>query len=505
MSPQFISDEDMAKLEQAQAPAAPKFISDADMAKMEQSKPVAAPPSQLAWYDIPGRIGQFAGKEADVLKSAASGIGEDYNKRVNQAENSLDMNPVGGALNRFGSVAGFAGDVVGRGLGASAGLVGNAVKAALPEQITKPVENAATAGLGALGRSPVGQTLGDLSTGWEYGLQHPKEQPQYVTDLQNALAIGSMVPAEKPAEAGVGLALDAAGGAARATGEGVGDALQGFAQKGRQIAWKPSGTPEQVAKKLNIAAQNDIWGKAKDAAVQTNDIIATKYANLKNAIDASSDAQGAIIDPMKALQDSRVKALVGAAPDKEAVVNSVFDAVEKRAAKDFGYTAAIDPNTGEVSYSGGKPLDLADAQMYKQKLGEWADDAFDVTQKGKSVTGQPGNHQAYMSAYDTFKKQIEDLGPPGIKEQNQELSKLLDLRRDMRKRASVQARNNFIPLDEVVSLAHGIASAGTGNVLPLGLYGAQVASKSGGVGRAAYNLGALSKSAGNGLGDYLGR
>ena len=136
-------------------------------------------------------------------------------------------------------------------------------------------------------------------------------------------------------------------------------------------------------------------------------------------------------------------------------------------------------------------IDLADAQMYKQKVGEWADDAFDVTKKGKQTSAQSAEHQAYLSAYDKFKTAIEDVGPPGIKEQNKELSTLLSLRKDLRNRTAVQERNNFLPLDEIVTATGAALSGLHGNPLPAMLYGANVATKSPGVARGVYKLGEM--------------
>jgi hypothetical protein len=279
---------------------------------------------------------------------------------------------------------------------------------------------------------------------------------------------------------------DAIGNAAKSAGEGMKD----FSKLGQGKSWKLTGKPDEVLAKRNVAAKNDIWGNARDGAEKTNDLISQKYNDLKASINDASGLPSTQVNPGELFSKAESAALKNSDPVKEDAIVSAFQKIKARVAKDY---AGIDPKTAtpeEVDLAlNGTKIDLADAQMLKQQIGEWGDDVFDVTKKGKRVTAQSGDHQAYINAYDQFKTAIEDLGPPGIKEKNKELSTLLGLRRDLRNRTAVQERNNFMPLDEVISATGAALSLGHGNPLPAAIYGAQVASKSPSVLRSVYKLG----------------
>jgi hypothetical protein len=410
-------------------------------------------------------------EEAMAKMAAPSPERPDLNQRISGiAQNYVSgkISAPEGALQSMGETARPVNEAVGNVVGAVARpaikagswMLSNARK--LPQPI-KTALKLTTPGLAyeaSKAIMPAAAAAGQAYQGFE------KAHPRLAADIGAAGQIAGV--------AGLGL------GAAqlmKAGAPAAGEALQGFAKKGRQIAWKPAGTPEQVAGKLDIAAKSDIWGKAKPAAVQTNQIIGQKYKVLKEAIAEKSGEQGAIVDPVALIDQAETKALANASPTSKKSVANAFKEIRDATLEKYG----------------DRKIDLADAQLYKQQLGEWADDAFDVTKKGKAVSAQSGEHQAYIHSYDEFKTSLENLGPPGVKEQNQELSKLLELRRDMRKRASVQERNNFMPLDEVVLAAEAVGSAAAGHIAPALLYGANVASKMGSVGRAAYGTGAMLK------------
>jgi len=410
-------------------------------------------------------------EEAMAKMAAPSPERPDLNQRISGiAQNYVSgkISAPEGALQSMGETARPVNEAVGNVVGAVARpaikagswMLSNARK--LPQPI-KTALKLTTPGLAyeaSKAIMPAAAAAGQAYQGFE------KAHPRLAADIGAAGQIAGV--------AGLGL------GAAqlmKAGAPAAGEALQGFAKKGRQIAWKPAGTPEQVAGKLDIAAKSDIWGKAKPAAVQTKQIIGQKYKVLKEAIAEKSGEQGAIVDPVALIDQAETKALANASPTSKKSVANAFKEIRDATLEKYG----------------DRKIDLADAQLYKQQLGEWADDAFDVTKKGKAVSAQSGKHQAYIHSYDEFKTSLENLGPPGVKEQNQELSKLLELRRDMRKRASVQERNNFMPLDEVVLAAEAVGSAAAGHIAPALLYGANVASKMGSVGRAAYGTGAMLK------------
>jgi hypothetical protein len=273
--------------------------------------------------------------------------------------------------------------------------------------------------------------------------------------------------------AATGAAMPVIGKTVTGSVRGLGKGMQDVAKLGQGKSWKLTGTPEQVAAKREVAATNNIWGDARKATEQTTELITEKYNILKGKISEASEKSGTTIDPVALLDEAEASAINAAAPEKKKAVKKIFEDIKEDAANRFK----------------GKEIDLADAQIYKQQLGEWGDDAFDVTKKGKAVSAQGADHQAYVNAYDKFKVAIEKKGPEGIKEANQELSKLLDLRKDVRKRVAVEERNKFIPLDEVVTGAAAAFGAAHGNLIPAAMLGVQAASRNPASLKGLYGLG----------------
>jgi hypothetical protein len=408
-------------------------------------------------------------KEPGYLQTLAQPL-IDTEAKLHARSEDFNTLPLAQKPARFiNDLAGGAGDVI-HGLAATAtNLIPRKAQAAIGDVLEGPAQAAGSA-VKAVGEA-IPQPVKDLAQGASNAVKGFSEEHPIISEYAKAIPNAALmaVPAAKGLEAG--------NAEADAIGNSIGGGLQDFAKLGQGKSWKLSGTPEAVASKRDIAAENGIWGKAREGAEQTNDLISQKYADLKQKITDASGQADTQVKPLDLLENARATALENADPLKEDAINAAFDKIEANAQKKFGDA----------------PIDLADAQMYKQKLGEWGDDVFDVTKKGKNITAQGADHQAYATAYNQFKTAIEDVGPPGIKEQNQELSKLLELRKDLRKRTAVQERNNFMPIDEIITGAGAALSGLHGNPLPAMLYGANVATKSPNVAKGLYNLGTFIK------------
>lgn len=281
---------------------------------------------------------------------------------------------------------------------------------------------------------------------------------------ERAAKYSSLATNALPVGEAIGSVIGKISRAPQAAGEG----LKSSAKTIQNVSWKTKGTPEKVQTKLDTGAEFDLWGKPRDAYEKANGIIAEKKQQLKDRIAGASGMPDTDISPTEYIANAEKQVLNKVAPHDVERAGKMFEKMREYIAEKYG----------------DGPIDLAEAQALKEKFGDWSDGFWDNTKKN-----QPVEHDVYKSVYRELKKALENKGPEGIRELNNEMSRLIDLKRDLAKRIPVEERNKVIPLDEAVSLAGAAVGAASGNPLPALLYGAQRASRSSGVAKKLYDIG----------------
>lgn len=138
-----------------------------------------------------------------------------------------------------------------------------------------------------------------------------------------------------------------------------------------------------------------------------------------------------------------------------------------------------------------KQLSLTDAQQIKRAIGAEADWERNAASINKSLDYKKSDF--YNIVYDELKKEIEGLGGPEVKALNKKMSDLITLDRAAVKRMVVEQRKNPLSLTATLSL---VGSAASGNLMPLAVLGADVASKSPIVAKTLYKAGKTMQSVG---------
>jgi hypothetical protein len=134
--------------------------------------------------------------------------------------------------------------------------------------------------------------------------------------------------------------------------------------------------------------------------------------------------------------------------------------------------------------------DIADAQVEKEAIGH---NQFTPTDDQREA-------KIFNELYFGYKKAIEEAAARGGNEEvqalNKRMSQLIDARVSLAKRATVEERNNIIPLDRYVGFA---AAAASGSGLPLALPAAQSLMKSKGLAQILYDASKGAKGLTEGL------
>lgn len=140
--------------------------------------------------------------------------------------------------------------------------------------------------------------------------------------------------------------------------------------------------------------------------------------------------------------------------------------------------AALDSLKQEVATVGGD-VSIPDAQLVKQASG-----AFGAWQYGRPDPDSKASEIVFNTFYNKLKSAIEKSSPDGVKEPNQQISKLIPVNNALIRRMPVAERNYMISLSDMVGLA-----ASAANPKALGLTALNLMQKSGSVGNALSKLG----------------
>lgn len=159
--------------------------------------------------------------------------------------------------------------------------------------------------------------------------------------------------------------------------------------------------------------------------------------------------------------------------------------------KSFGANAkiqsALDNLQNEVlSVSEGRPLSIPDAQVVKQAAGH-----FGAWQYGRPDPDSKASEIVFNTFYNKLKTAIEDNSPEGVKELNQQLSKLIPVSNAVIRRLPVAERNAIISLPEWISLVGATAHPGA-----LGMTGLSLMSRSGAAGNVMSKAGSALQGSG---------
>lgn len=169
-------------------------------------------------------------------------------------------------------------------------------------------------------------------------------------------------------------------------------------------------------------------------------------------------------------------------------LTDVFDKTESEIStaagklKSFGANqkikSALDGLQNEVLGIGGQ-LSIPDAQIVKQAAG-----SFGAWQYGRPDPDSKASEVVFNAFYNKLKTAIENASPPGVKEINQKISKLIPVNNALIRRMPVADRNYALSLGDLVTLAASVA-----NPHGLALTGLNLAQKSGAVGNALSKAG----------------
>lgn len=166
------------------------------------------------------------------------------------------------------------------------------------------------------------------------------------------------------------------------------------------------------------------------------------------------------------------------------VLDDTIKSLEKNSLANFGSTGsmnkAIEQLRNEVLAVGQSGVvSIPEAQVVKRASGHMGAWVYDQTDPDSTA-----RQKVYTAFYRLLKQQIEQNAPEGVREINQELSKLIPVMNALIKRIPVAERNNALSLTDVISLA-----GATIDPSALTLAVVNRASKSGTVGSALTKLG----------------
>lgn len=124
--------------------------------------------------------------------------------------------------------------------------------------------------------------------------------------------------------------------------------------------------------------------------------------------------------------------------------------LESNKMKGFGANTkiqnALEELGGEISVVGNQ-LSIPEAQIIKQAAGRQG-----AWQFGKQDAESNAREAVYNAFYSKLKNQIENLSPEGVREINQQLSKLIPVANAVIRRIPVAERNNLISLSDMLGL-----------------------------------------------------
>jgi len=127
----------------------------------------------------------------------------------------------------------------------------------------------------------------------------------------------------------------------------------------------------------------------------------------------------------------------------------------------------------------GNDLSIPDAQIVKQAAG-----SFGAWQYGRPDPESKASEVVFNAFYNKLKTAIENASPEGVKEINQQLSKLIPVNNALIRRMPVADRNYALSLGDLVTLAASVSHPSG-----LALTGLNLAQKSGAVGNALSKFG----------------
>ena len=439
----FLTDEEMEKLAAGESAIAPKkFISDEEMAKLETAQPERKPPTGI--MAIPGDIDKNAQQFTDVW--------------------TKDQNPVSKVWQTAGLVGKTAGGIIGRGIETAMPVIepileGAAyVGAADRHEMAQRIETAAATKppiMSQVAQSPTGQAV--MGTVQQFQQDNPELSANIGAGLNilGGMTIGKVSAKAAPVVPEIGnMAKKAVSATGDAMIEGAGR-IQGTKVK--------INMPEMKKGAANKAYTDfDVFGDAKNVQKQWNDKITTDAEKLKTILsDAAPNPQNNT-SIKTALAEARKTATAGKSKKEIGEISRAFDDFENEIKLDYG------DDLSEINI-----LEAQKLKQYVGKKGDWLEHNGKMTGNTKaSLDGKVNN-----AFYNALKTDIET-ADPAIKEINTRLSKMIPMEKAAAKQVLVANRKNPISLDDFLGGMHALSSAGSGNLAPAALLGANIISKS---------------------------
>lgn len=146
-------------------------------------------------------------------------------------------------------------------------------------------------------------------------------------------------------------------------------------------------------------------------------------------------------------------------------LNGVYDRTERALLNEnklrgFGANtrvkSSLDALKAEINHvSPNGVTDIPDAQIIKQSAGN-----FGAWQYGRPDPESKASEIVYNTFYHELKKSIENASPPGVKEINQKLSKLIPVQNAVIRRLPVSDRNSIISFPEMIGIIGSVAHPG---------------------------------------------
>lgn len=344
------------------------------------------------------------------------------------------------------------------------GKLGNVLGAVFPgAQIGKDIGTLAgygiTAGKEALGLAPKGATS-------QYDLSAPSPL-QAVGDVAKGAALvggmGAAAPTSIASAVGQGALYGGIGGAGQGAVNSSGAAIptgkdiQGIAKTGAigsVLGGAISGATSIIGKLLESAGNKIINTAIKPTKADIEDGFDVKTItdnNLGGSLSTMYDKTEAKLNDLTQQLNTKL-----AGSDATVDLNDIYDqtvhSLDDNSLKSFGSNTsvgnALKQLHGEIqNVTDDGDLTIPQAQLVKQASGKYG-----AWQFGMNDPDSTARQTVYNAFYNNLKISIEDNSPDGVKEINQQLSKLIPVQNAIIRRIPVAERNSALSLTDMITL-----------------------------------------------------
>lgn len=353
-----------------------------------------------------------------------------------------------------------------------------------------------TAPLGnAIGRSVRGFAAlaqGDTTTFKQLAQENNREMPKvFGSALYSAAAPATFAVGGAPSVLGTAAKLAAAGAATTgsasiAKGNDAGQVIKDTAIGGA-VGAAAGGMTKLLGKFLEKTGDKITTSVIKPSRADIEDGFAVdtiKKYNLGGSLKQSVEKTDKVMDDLSRQLNEKLhasNASINLSQTYEATAKKLLGNRLENFGSNSSMEKALDALRSEVVSSAGENglVSIPQAQTVKRASGHLGAWIF-----GQSDPDSTARQKVYTTFYRVLKEQIEKNSPEGVKEINQELSKLIPVMNSLIRRIPVAERSNVLSLTDIITLTGAVFEPRT-----LALSLANFASKSGVVGNALSKTG----------------